>query len=123
MNHQILEGGGPEVDMVSGQPQDTVPRKQEEEARARYQGVMQEAVELTAELQASPVIQVLATKYRDRLTVLAQQDPECQALEGILLSLRYKLELAPVQAQQRLRQVLGSLGQFIQDEEEPQTAP
>ncbi|MBI4961033.1 MAG: hypothetical protein HY915_16305 [Desulfovibrio sp.] len=100
------------------------PNKQEEEAKARYQGTMQEAVELTAKLQADPVIQVLATKYRDRLVALARQDPECRALDGILSSLRYKLDLAPAQAYQQLLRVLGPhLQQFMEDKEEPQAAP
>ena len=127
MSHQILGGGGPEVDMVSGHPRDIVPNKQEDEAKARYQGAVQEAVELTAELQTSPVLKVLTAKYRERLVALARQDPECQALEGIILSLRYKLELAPLQAEQQLRRLLGRhLPQFMENEsqeEESQAAP
>jgi hypothetical protein len=84
---------------------------------------MQEVAELTSELQANPVIKVLATKYQERLVALAKADPECQALEGIFLSLRYKLELAPAQAQQQLYRVLGPrLLQFLK-EKESQAAP
>ncbi|MBI4960772.1 MAG: hypothetical protein HY915_14945 [Desulfovibrio sp.] len=122
MTHAILGGGGPEVDLISGNPRDLEPSRPEEEAKARYHGAMQTAAELTAELQANPVIQVLAAKYRDRLIVLAKEDPQCQALEGILLGLRYKLDLAPTQAQQRLYRVLGPrLLQFLKEEE--QAAP
>lgn len=127
MTHQILGGGGPEVDMISGHPRDVAPSKQEEEAKTRYHGAVQEAVELTAELQSSPVVRVLAAKYRERLLALAREDPECRVLEGILLGLRYNLELAPIQAEQRLRRVLGPyLQQFMKQEsqgDESQAAP
>ena len=117
MGQEILEYGGSDVDMVTGQPLARTPSKQEIKAKKHFENTIQGALGLAAELQGgNPVIRLLLQKYRDRLVFLASEDPECKALEGILLTLRHTLEVAPVLAEAHLRRVAGpQLSPFFED--------
>jgi len=117
MTQEILEYGGSDVDMVTGQPLERTPSKQEIKAKKHFENTIKGALELAAELQGgNPVIRLLLQKFRDRLVFLVSQDPECKALEGILQTLRHTLEVAPVLAEEHLRRMAGpQLSPFFED--------
>lgn len=121
-----MGGAGLDVDMVTGRPLVKDQAVKEAEVRARYQESTREAVELALELQNSPVLRLLLKKYRARLVHLASLDPECQALTGVIGSLRYTLEVAPREAGKVIHRLMGpQMSSFIQEEpeEELQSAP
>ena len=125
MAHEFMTGGGADVDMVHGRPTKTVD-KQQIKAQKKYQDTVQGALAIAAELQGgNPIVRAVLKRYRARLMQLAAEDAECRTLEGILADLRFKLEVAPLLAEDRLRQVLGpQLMSFLEEpEEEEQVAP
>ena len=117
MGQDILEYGGSDVDIVTGQPPDRTPSRQEIKAQKHFENTVKGAIDLAAELQGgNPVIRLLLQQYRGRLVFLAAQDPECKALEGILAKIGHVLTLAPVLAEEHLRRVAGpQLSPFFED--------
>lgn len=108
MTLRIMEGSGVGTDMISGRPGVDFAQIKKQEAIKKATQVIQEASDLKDELHGgSPIVQVLMERYRDRLITLASQDPECKSLEGIIGSIRYKIEVAPALAENHIRQVLG----------------
>ncbi|MDI6752764.1 MAG: hypothetical protein QME78_00030 [Thermodesulfobacteriota bacterium] len=119
MSHQIMGGGGIDVDMVTGRPQPKTPETRAAAAKNYYRETVQETLALSAELRGSPVLKVLLDQYQARLVFLASQDPECRALEGIVRTIRHRLEVAPLEAEKLVRRVMGpQLAQFIEETEE-----
>lgn len=119
MAHQVLGGGGADVDMVSGQPKGSVPHPREQKAVARYREAVHKALDLSQELRAgSPVVRLLAERLRSRMLELVRQDEKCQATLEVISALRHELEVAPVLAEEEMRRIMGpQLSQFLEESE------
>jgi len=119
VTHQILGGGGIDVDMVSGLPKD--PQAKNAEAQARYHDAVTKSLELLAELKnGSPGFRIAVQQAYDRLMALAKEDPIFQANLNIILAYRHEIEMAPRVALELLKRIAGpQLDQFVEVEEEP----
>lgn len=117
MSHQIM-GGGMDVDMVSGRPLPNTLETKQAAIQSRHQEVVQEAVELAAELQSSPALRVLFNQCRDRLIFLASKDEVFMALSKAIGAMQYKLEIAPAVAEQEVRRIMGpQMASFMREEQ------
>jgi hypothetical protein len=122
MTHQILGGGGADTEIATGLPKITAVEARQQKTVNKYRTAMSQALGLAQELQVgSPVVRVLAEKYRRRLTHLASQDAECRALLEIIGALRHTLEVAPQVAEDEVRRVMGP--QLVHFLEESEAAP
>jgi hypothetical protein len=122
MSHQVLGGGGIDVDMVSGRPKD--PQVKNAEAQARYHDAVTKSLELLAELQnGSPGFRIAVQQAYDRLAALAKEDPIFQTNLNIILAYRHEVEIAPRLALELLRRFAGpQLSQFVGVEEQEEAA-
>lgn len=118
MNHQVLHGSGVDTDIATGLPKTGEVEERQQQAIHRYREKMQQSLGLAQELQAgSPVVTLLADRYRKRLQVLAIEDEECRALLQIIGALRHTLEVAPLEAEKEIRRILGpQLVHFLEEE-------
>ena len=108
------------TDIITGRPVDEKARKKRIKATQGYRDAVSEATNLAIELQnGNPVVTLLAKQYMDRLIALATHDSECQSIERILQSLNTTLEIRPIMAEKRMRNVVGpNLEGFINLEAE-----
>ena len=104
----MLESGI-DTDIVSGRPTaEKRAKPKEAEAVIGYRKTVLEALDLAAELQkGSPILALMVRQYRERLSALAAQDPECQMIEKAILAMRVTLEVRPRMAEERMRQMVG----------------
>ena len=102
--------GGIDVDIATGRPLEAVPRKEDGTDRKRLQQAIQRRNEILAELAGdSPVLQTIYNRLVNRLMVLVSQDPECQALEGILIDLKRQIDYVPRMVKKQMGHVLGDI--------------
>lgn len=117
MAHQPMGGGGLDVDMITGRPRPRTQEAKQDQVRNRHQETVQEAVGLAAELQSSPALRVLFEQCRDRLKLLASRDEVFIALARTVGALQYKLEIAPLLAEQEVLRIMGpQMASFLREE-------
>jgi len=102
-----IGNSGIEVDMTTGLPVDQAPNKRQARQQQIYSQTLQESMAVLQELSNSPVLNLLYGQYSLRIQHIAGQDPECQVIEKLIQDLKYKVELAPRVAQDRLDKALG----------------
>jgi hypothetical protein len=118
MVHQPMGSGGLDVDMITGRPRPRTPEAREAAVINRHQESVQEAIGLAAELQSSPILRVLFNQCRDRLIALASKDEVFMALSKAIGALQYKLDVAPLLAEQEVRRIMGpQMASFLREEQ------
>jgi hypothetical protein len=110
MPEEILEGTPHQVDMVSGR---FIPADLEERQLrifSDYRKSLEQSMAVQMELGGATgqaIIGLIRKTYMIRLGALAANDPQCQAIEGILSALGHQVNVIPLMAEQKLRQHLG----------------
>ena len=116
-----LRSGGADVDMRTGKPVGPPsPKAQAAQIRGRFEAAVQDAWAISAELHENSVIlRLFLEQYRDRLMVLAENDPVCKALEAPIRAIRATLEVKPIMAEKEALRRLGpQLGRLVPEETE-----
>ena len=117
-----MRPSGVDVDMRTGRP--VAPPKLEEtqaKVRHRFEMAVQDAWAISAELHENKVIlRLFLEQYRDRLMILADNDPVLRALEVPIRAIRETLELKPIMAE---REAIRRLGPQLARLVEPEAAP
>lgn len=102
-----MDNHGIDIDIVSGRPRVFPNQAKAEGAQVQYHQAIQDSWAIMAELRDSPILTILVQKYADRLSVLAMNDTECQTIEKLIHELRFKVDLAPKIAEQKMIHIMG----------------
>lgn len=102
----ILGVSGVDIDIVSGAPMERQSERHEA-LQNQYSRAVHRSLAFQAELQQSPILDVVVEMYVTILNELAQKDERCQVLEQLVQQLGYNVELAPRLAEARMVRLMG----------------